>query len=337
MKKSIISFWTLVLVAGLFFPGCDHDTDEFDGPGLVDRFGPLSITRDFTANPGTVDFSAGEVVVFDAAFNKNINFQIEITGLESGAVKRIEAFGNELTAENATWDGGTTSLPFFKTEMCEAKLIILEDETLNQTASVEITGTKIYEGGLFTGFEENISPHVFFGNFEFEFTASTGVVTGDGMAAEGDAYYFFEGTDDVVPNFFVGLVEYQPSLNGETYVTFPTTVPEELYFNCFIRGNGGPHVIAVVQFAYDTNDNGVFDDGTDALFQLQGDYPVDWTGWRHINHTMADMGMTEEDLSKIVTIRVLLISNMNTQPNPPVPVSFGLDFITFTAGQPLEL
>ena len=101
--------------------------------------------------------------------------------------------------------------------------------------------------------------------------------------------------------------------------------------------DGGPHGIAVIQFVYDSNDSGAFEDGQDQTFQIDGDYPLGFEGWRHINHTMADIGMTEEEVSKIVAIRALLISDLNSQPDPPLQVDFGLDFLTFTSGGPLEL
>ncbi|MEL6657583.1 MAG: hypothetical protein AAFY36_18435 [Bacteroidota bacterium] len=331
-----ISIYSVLLLLTMVVWSCDHDTETFDGPNLVDRFGPFNILADLEVNRTTVDFGAGEDVRMTARFNKNVNFVIRITGMESGAVKTIEAFDSELNASNAIWDGGTTELPLFREEMCRIELIIPEENNLTQEAMVEIVSTRVYEGSLFTDFEDNPGTDIELGNFEFELTNETGRRS-DGTAAQGDWFYLFEGTDNVVGNFFVGLININSTITGNTYAPVPTTVPEDLWFNAFLYADGGPHGIAVIQFVYDSNDSGAFEDGQDQTFQVDGDYPLGFEGWRHINHTMADIGMTEEQVSKIVAIRALLISDMNSQPNPPLQVDFGLDFLTFTSGGPLEL
>lgn len=328
------TIWIFIVL--LTLSSCQHDTDAFDGPALVDRFGDFSFLDNFSSNRSSVDFAAGETVVFSARFNKRVNFVVRITGTESGAVREITGFDSELNASNATWSGGTSQLPFFREEMCTAELLVPEEEADIQTLDIEVTGRKVYEGSLVTGFEQPPLNHIELGNFEFEFSNNTGR-RNDGNAAEGDWYYYLEGTDNVVPNFFVGMIIIKPSIVGETYFPVPTTSPEDLYFNAFIQHDASPHTIAVIQFMYDTNNSGAFEDGIDAGFQISGDYPLNWVGWRHINHPMSALGMTEAQVSKIVAIRVLLISNNNTQPNPPLPVNFGIDFLTFTAGAPLAL
>ena len=332
-----LNLYTFSLCLLLFFSSsCEHDTDVFDGPNLVDRFGEFMVVSNLAVSQATVDFATGETVFFTAEFNKNVDWVIEITGTESGAVKRIEGFDREINASNSTWTGGTTDLPFFKAEACTVSLLVPEEPSFMNSAEVEVLSSKIYEGSLFTDFEGNVTPHIELGNFEFELTPASGVQ--DNIpAAQGDFYYLFEGTDNVVSNFFVGLANMSAGITGETYVPLPTTVPENLYFNCFMYADGGPHGIAVIQFAVDSNDSGAYEDGQDATFQVEGDFPLGWEGWQHINHPMSDVGISQEQLSKLVAIRFILISNMNAQPNPPLQVDFGVDFITFTADAPLEL
>ncbi len=335
IMKIISKYQLLLLLCGLFFAACEHETDTFDGPNLIDRFGEFALIEPLTLNRSTVDFGAGENVVLMAKFNKRINFTAVITGNESGAVKIIEGFDSELSSANAVWRGRTTELPFFRQENCTIELIIPEADSLTFTEQVEVVGTTTYEGSLYTGFEEEPSDNIFFGNFEFEFTANTRR-TNDGGAAEGDWYYYFEGTDNVVANFFTGLIDIKSSITGETYAPVPTTVPEDLYFNCFISADAGPHGIAVIQIVVDSNDSGEFEDGQDTAIPI-GDVNLDFIGWQHIFVNLGELGMTEEQVGKIVNIRALLISNMNTQPNPPLQVDYGLDFLIFTDGGPLEL
>lgn len=334
MLRTIPYFF--ILLAGLLLPGCSHDTDTFDGPNLVERFGEFQVLDEFASSRNSVDFAAGETVTFTARFNKRVNFIVRITGLESGAVKEISGFDSELNETNALWEGGTSVLPFFREEVCSVELLVPEEDLVSDDLEVEILARKVYDATLITDFETDPLDNIVFGNFEFELTNNTGR-RNDGNAAEGDWYYYFEGTDDVVSNFFVGLIDIKASIVGETYFPVPTSVPEDLYFNAFIQADGGLHGIAVIQFIYDSNDSGEFEDGVDASFQIEGDYPLNWVGWRHFHHPMSDVGMTPDQLSKIVAVRLLLISDMNSQPSPPLQVDYGIDFLNFTAGGPLKL
>lgn len=314
---------------------CDHETDIFDGPNLVDRFGDFTVLEPLMLDRTTVDFSSGETVAMTAKFNKTVAYDIVITGMESGAQRIIQDFASELTGENATWTGRTTNLPFFREENCLVELIVPEEDSLTLTAEVEVVGRRAYEGSLYTDFETDPLDDIFFGNFEFELTNNTGR-RDDGNAAEGNFYYLFEGTDDVVANFFCGLIDIKASITGQTYAPVPTTIPEDLFFNCFVYADGGPHGIAVIQIVWDSNGSGAFEDGTDAAIPI-GDLPLNWVGWQQVSVNLSELGMTEEQVSKIVNIRALLISDMNSQPNPPLQVDYGLDYLTFTAGKPLEL
>ncbi len=334
MKRINIFYLTMIfLVLGL--AGCKHEKETFDGPSLVDRFGPFRVVTDLEVSQPTVDFEGGETVFFTAQFNKNVEWVLEITGSVSGSVKIIEGFSNVLDASNATWDGGTTELPLFRNEVCNVTLMIPEEAEFMGTTTVETLSGKQYPGSIFTAFEEELSGvDVFVGNFEFELVA--GIRTGN--AAEGESYYIMEGTDNVVPNFFVGLVDFKATLTGNNYFQFPTTVPEDLFFNCFMLSDAGPHGLGIIDFWVDRNDNGTFEEGPDQNFRVPADYNLaTWEGWRQISHPMSETGITQEDLEKVVAIRLLLISDMNAQPNPPLQVDFGIDYMTFTAGGPLEL
>lgn len=336
MLKTGLAFSCFVWL--LFLSACDHDTENFDGPSLVNRFGEFMLIEPLTLSTNTVDFSAGESVSFGASFNKQVEWLVEIKGLTSGSTKIVEGFSNELTVANAVWDGGATTLPLFTTERCAIELIIPSADSLRFYDTLEVTGLKTYEGSLFTDFEEDLGSNLAFGNFEFEFTNQTGRRNNlpDG-AGQGDWAYYFEGTDQNNPNFFVGLIDISAQVTGETYVPLPTTDPEDVFFNAFLYSDGGPYGIAVIQFVFDSNDSGAFEDGQDQTFQLTGDFPLTGTGWRQISHPMSETGITESQLEKLVGLRILLISDMNSQPTPPLQVDYAIDFITFTQGGPLEL
>jgi len=330
MKKYI---WHILLLALGFTlaSGCNHVTDPFDGPDLNDRFGPFAFTEDLALSQSSVDFSTGQTTFITAAFSKNVNWVVRITGQESGAVKLIEGFSNRLEEENATWNGTTTDLPLFRDETCTVELIVPGEDSISQSVQVEVTGSRLYEGSVAIDFETNPGANLFLGNFEFDLTDRTGIQS-DIPAAQGSNYYLFEGSDAVVPNNFAGLIRIFPGVNGLTYFDMPTTVPESSYFNFMLYGDGAPNTIAVIQFFTDTNGDGEYTDGTDQSFEL-GAFNVDHGGWKLVSEPMATAGMSQAQLEQIVCIQVLLIHA--TQGGSEL-VRFGMDYLTFTQDQPLQ-
>ena len=79
---------------------------------------------------------------------------------------------------------------------------------------------------------------------------------------------------------------------------------------------------------------------TDMLHE-RADFPAGTTrytaGWRAVGIPLSETAITRAQAQEIVAVRVLLISDANAQPSPPLPVAFGIDYITFTAGAPLDL
>ncbi len=317
--------------------GCDHVTDPPDGPNLIDRFGPFEVVADLESDRDEVDFSVGQVVTFTAQFNKNIDWVITITGQSSGAVKRIEGFDRFVDEENAVWNGSTTDLPFFSAEMCEVILSVPEEE-YTDTVMVNVLGARIYPGVLAADFEENPGACIILGDFEFELTPASGRQE-DIPAGQGSFFYRLEGTDNEsggpTDNFFVGLAEVLPCLNGVTYYDVPTTIPENLFLNFMLRGRNSAYTRAIIGVAIDSNDSGDWNDGVDQVYEIVID-PL-YEGWRLQSANMGELGIPQEDLSKIVNIRLVLISLNNLQPSPREQVGFEVDFFTFTDGAPLEL
>ena len=324
----------LVLAVG----GCDHVTDP-DGPNLVDRFGPFNIVEPLSASAATADFAAGDAITFSARFNKQTDWVLEIVGQESGAVRRIEGSSNELNAQNARWTGRTTELPLFKDEPVTASLFF-PDEAGSDTTRVDLSvaSTRDYPGIVVADFEpgSTAASRVNVGNFEFEFRGAG--VSAEVPPGEGDGFFLFRGVEPPsggTRNFFVGLIDIVPRPTGD-YFAVPTTIPEDLFVNFFLYGYGTANTIAVVQLVADANGNGVFNDGTDTVFEIFNE-PVDFEGWRPFAVSFAEAGLTATQAQQIVSVRVLLISDDTNQPATPLQVEYGIDYITFTADGPLEL
>ncbi|MEM6327194.1 MAG: hypothetical protein AAF791_08755 [Bacteroidota bacterium] len=322
----------LVLAAGL--SGCDHFTDP-DGPNLTDRFGPFQLVEAVAADRATVDFAGGESVVFTAQFNKQTTWVLEIVGQESGAVRRIEGFSRELNADNARWSGRTTELPFFRPEDVVATLSFPDEPDANETTTqVSVQSARTYPGNVVTGFEQGDPGDIFLGNFEFDFDLSVTGVRTDPPAAEGNAFYRLRGTDATLNNFFVGLVRVT-SQNANGYFTVPTAIPEDLYLNAFLRNFDAENTIIILEVVVDANGNGRFDNNDSIIGS--GDIRLSEPGWTAFSRPISEFGLDEAQAQQIVAIRAVLISDNSAQPTPREPVDFGIDYITFTAGAPLEL
>jgi hypothetical protein len=147
MKKSIY----ILLFASLVYTSCKVD-DEFEGPSLIDLYGEFTLVNDLDITNRDVDFSTGETTTFTASFSKNVNWTLEVKGLQSGAIKRFEGFSNVIDASNATWTGTTTDLPMFRAEDCAVQLSIENvADTLHDTLTV--VGSKVYQGFVAADFE----------------------------------------------------------------------------------------------------------------------------------------------------------------------------------------
>ncbi|MGB3545146.1 hypothetical protein [Rubrivirga sp.] len=321
---------SLALLVAFGIAGCDHVTDV-EGPLLTDRFGDFSILDPLVASQSAVDFAAGESIVFTARFNKQTDWVLEIAGEQSGAVRRIEGFSAELTEANARWNGRTTDLPLFKDEPVSARLFF-PDEINSDTSFVDVAvlSPRSYPGSVVADFEGG--DDVTLGNFEFELQGSG--ISAEIPPAQGNGFYLFRGTDSVVSNFFVGLIDIRPP--SGSFFDVPTTVPEDLYINFFVYGFDTPNTIAVIQLIADNNGSGDFEDGQDTVFPF-GDIPVDFQGWQAFSKPLSELGLTQAQAAEIVAVRALLISDNNNQPSPPLEVEYGIDYITFTSGGPLEL
>lgn len=328
----------------ILLAGCDHATD-FDGPRLIDRFGDFSLLDPLTVNRTSVDFAAGESASFAARFNKQSNWVLEIVGQESGAIKRIEGFSSELTAENANWQGSTTELPLFKDEPVTASLFFPDDAVDTTRVELVVATPRTYPGSVIASFEG--SDRLSVSNPEFEFDPGFGI-SAEVPPAQGDGFYLMRGTDDVVVNnFFIGLITILPPAGANVF-TVPTTIADELYLNAFLRGFGTPNTIAVIEVVVDGNGTGRYEANGDRIIPLGADveFPnvgnIDFEGWQAYSEQASSFGkfgagITDAQTQQIVAVRVVLISDANAQPSPPRQVEFGVDYLTFTAGGPLEL
>jgi hypothetical protein len=335
MKNIFNTFAILLLLTS--FISCRKNTTEFDGPSINDIFSNFKLLENFKADRDSVNFTAGQKVIFTARFNKVVNWTITIKGATSKSVKEIKGTAKTIDASNATWDGSTSQFPMFTTEYCTATLTI-EDVTDTFTVSEKIIGTKKIDGFIVADFESGLKPGwVRFAqsgaNMDFQ-------IKTDSLAPEGKKYMNMAGT--VNWDWLIGLLDFPATAYGAAK-TFPlNTNPETVYFNCLVYGvpSVNPSLV-LFQFREDENGDGIVNANTDDEYDYQ--INVDWVGWKLISVKYKDMGYLVNGApatpkgnglhnpDKISKISMLHLAN----PNDGF-ASSKLDLIVFTENAPLQ-
>ncbi|MFN0276067.1 MAG: hypothetical protein ACKVPJ_10000 [Chitinophagales bacterium] len=260
MKKIFFSFAAIAL----FFVSCTTDDSIFDGPSLNDIYGEFAILDSLNISNSAVDFSSGQTIHCTAEFSKNVNWKIEITGGESGAIYSVEGFSRIIDATNSLWDGSATTLPMFRAENCTVQLTITgEVDTLS--GSVEILGAKDISGFILSDFEDVINPG--WAPFVQSGADMSFFITDATIAAQGTKYYDMGG--EVNWDWLIGLIDIPATAYGAA--TFPlSSNPNNVYFNVMLSKIPSiSNAIVLFQFKEDDNGDGTYTAGTEDLFSLE--------------------------------------------------------------------
>ncbi|MEN9348849.1 MAG: hypothetical protein RLZZ77_2360 [Bacteroidota bacterium] len=330
MKNKLIASFILV---GLL-AACKVD-DEFAGPSLNDLYGSFRVLQPLDISDREVDFAAGETTFFTAEFSKNVDWEVQVKGLTSGAVKRITGFDSNLNEANALWNGTTTSLPMFRVEDCAVQLTIAGvADTLRDTLSV--VSNRINEGLLLSDFENGFNPDwVPFvqsgANMTFNVVDATD-------AAQGNRYYDMGGT--VNWDWLIGMFDIPASAYGADHFQLNSN-PDNVYFNTFLfKPENISNSLVLFQFREDDDGDGVYTAGEEDMYSVQIDPSQD--GWQHLYYKYADLqtlvngapsaaignGLREPD--KLLQVSMLFLAN------PTSGYSQGyLDYMIFTENGPL--
>lgn len=317
------------------FSACDKDP-EFEGPSLVDLYGEFSVLSPLEVSNSNVNFAEGESTTFTALFSKNVNWTLRIQGQESGAIREITGFSNELDASNARWTGSTTILPMFREEACNVTLTFAnEPDTLTNNLTIE--AAKINEGLLLSDFEDGFPadwvPFVQSG-------ANMSFFVDEGPAAgQGNAYYDMGG--EVNWDYLIGMFDIPGSAYGED-PSFPlSSNPGNVYFNTLLYNPAGiTNAITLIQFREDDNGNGVYENNEDM-------WSIEVTGlsngWHHLSSRYSDiptlvngapaapLGNGVYEPQKLLTVSVLFLANPATGYSQNY-----IDYLIFTENGPLQ-
>lgn len=331
MKKYIL----LSAVASLFIWGCKKET-TYDGPSLNDMYGDFAVIHGLDISNRNVNFGAGQTTYFTAEFTKNVNWQLNVTGLSSGAVKQLSGFSNVLDASNALWNGTTTVLPMFHLEDCAVELIIPSvADTLRDTLT--IAGTRVNNGFVLADFESGMNPGwvpFIQSGANMNFAIQT-----NNSAAQGTRYYNMAGT--VSWDWLIGMIDMPASAYGSAHMPL-TSNASNLYFNSMIYKPAGiTNGLVLLQFREDDNGDGTFSEGTEDMYSIQVSLTTD--GWNQVSQRYEDIptlvngtaasplgnGLHEPD--KLLKVSVLFLAN----PSSGFSQS-AIDYLIFTEDAPLQ-
>jgi hypothetical protein len=334
--KKIITLSLLIAFTAPFV-SCERD-DTNEGPALTDLFAPFEFRDELSADRSSVDFSTGESVIFSASFNKQVEWQITITGQETGAQKIISGLSREIGANEAMWDGSTTNLPMFKDESCEVDLFIPSDSA-HSYFTVNVTGVKSNAGFVVADFESGslnpgwTSPFVQAGaNMSFNVTQTE-------VAGQGSYYYDMGG--EVNWDYLIGLVYMDADAYGADW--FPLSAnPEEVYFNFMLNvPDNITNAIVLFQLREDDNGDGTFDDANEDMYSLE--LKEFESGWQLISIKYSDLtalvngqpanpaGNKLHEPDKLTQIQLLFLADPTTGYSQAL-----LDYVIFTEGGPLK-
>lgn len=333
MKKI---FFTAIITS-LIAVSCNTDQATFDGPSLQDIYGEFFIVNGLAVNTNAVDFAAGQSLICTAEFSKNVNWKIEITGLESGALFTLEGFSRLLSGNDGKWDGSATTLPMFRNESCEVRLTILnEPDTLRDT--VTVLSTKPIVGFLLSDFESGWNAG--WGSFVQSGGDMSFNITDEVSAGQGTKYYDMGG--EVNWDYLIGLVDIPATAYGTT--TYPLNAnPNNVYFNVMLSKIAGlSNAIVLFQFREDDNGDGVYTDGAEDLFSIQVNL-TGQNGWQLLTNKYEDIptlingvpsaaignGIHEPD--KLLMVSVLMLAN----PATGYSQAF-MDLLIFTENAPFK-
>jgi hypothetical protein len=273
MKKISLILLALVLIAS-----CERST-ETEGPLLEDLYGDFTFLEGLASNSPNVDFPMDENIFFTAKFNINVDWEIHITGQNSGAHKIITGKSAEIDQTNGSWNGTTTNLPMFKNEPCQVILTVPKQLTPDSiphadTISVTVTVPKVQEGFVVTDFEEGLNQGF------IRFVQSGADMRFDTVrtARSPQGFAFYETSGNVTFADDLGNIRMPKSSFTDSDFVLSTN-DDIVYFNVFAKkGPDAVQDIYVFQFKEDDNGDGVFSFGSDDLheFVINSGLSQDW-------------------------------------------------------------
>jgi hypothetical protein len=264
MKKNYPVIFTLFSIMILL--SCKRDKFEpYFGPQACPGEG-FQISTAFNmskVDPATVNFFTGEALTFNAVFNSNALWKIEISGQSSHATKTFQGFSNVVSIN---WYGRSDTELFFADEKVTVKFFITCKEELTVIQSVNIKKADFSKDPnviIVSDFDSHLAPGWGYYNVSDPLyppvvgdTAICPVTNKPGFCStfkpspQGGRSLSYIGQVPISgggqKNIFAAYEVYPPNLN-----TFPNapTDPNQLWFN-FLGNSGSTPVKVIVSFRH---------------------------------------------------------------------------------------
>jgi hypothetical protein len=320
-----------ILAAVTVFSGSCKKPEQL-GPDIKGVYGPVNVTQPLAKSNGNPDFSTGETVYFNAAFENDAIWTLTIVGQTSGAVKTITGISSQLGAYNATWDGTADDAPSFLLENVTITLSF-QNSPITFTETLTIAGRKNLDAGgvLVADFSVNKS-YCVCGPPNPNGWPSDWPATGTAVTygiPDGNAYMSMSGTPwqgtPVTPYVdFMTIEAKNAQVNYGDY--FPLYAdPAKVYFNIMVYNTGTADTWLKVMII---EEGGVV---------RELDIRPDWTGWKLISKNYTELTTTSTAAgkpNKVTTVQFVLLSDAN--PLPGAAVSTAFDHVIFTHNKPYQ-
>lgn len=314
---------------------CQRDLEPA-GPQLSDLYGNFRVLEPLAQSATSVDFSTGQQAYFTARMSILSDWQIEIKGRTSGAVKRITGRSRAIDVTNASWAGETTDFPTFQAEECDVMLTFPgHTDTLRST--ITVTGKRVLDATVLDDFEDGRSP-----------LWTTFVQTGAEMKfaveatpplAEGTSYYRMGGT--VGWDWLKGMHGMSASAYNATTGFGLSADAANVYFNAIFKQKAGlSNGIVLLQFREDDNGNGTYTEGTEDMWAVEIRPGVAWK-MESLKYSdlatlvngapSSPLGNGVHEPHKLFRVDVLFLANPTSG-----YAECDMDLVAFTRNQPLR-
>lgn len=256
---------SLTVLAALMF-SCQQD-EKFAGKelrpasenfALLTDFKAATKTITFSTNPGTSSYFLDSAKVrFSAKFNEEVSWDVKVVGLTSGAVTKYSGVGSEITANEISWDGRSSGLPFFsQNEYVSAYLTILGHDSTYVVDSIKTTNSYSYHRKTRNGvkqividrFETSDPTYVCYKKVSLaaspdQADSQTEFIATTNMAMDGKQSYYMNGSDDNSNSWCGGinnenLIDFYLVSSTNELLIDSGVDPANLYFNLYIYGTG---------------------------------------------------------------------------------------------------
>lgn len=332
MKHSIYIFFAVLLLS------CTRDNPDFLGGSLNDQFGELVVLDSLAPNTSSFNFSLVSPRFFEAQWSKNLNWELNIVGQESGASKQFSGFDNKLDIENSSWDGSSSDFPSFRKESCDITLVLIDNaDTIQMVSTVNLSELKPTQDGVkvVADFEDGLPTNTIV--FE-QSGADFGIL--EGFAAKGSSYYKMGG---YVPyDYLLGSMKIPVDMQD-----FEGVSPLLLYFNMATIGGlqGEVPNNQFIKIVIRENDADNISQGETYSIEIN---PISWSNWQLFSLPYSDFTLENgvnnvQEPEKINQIEILCLScPAESAPDPNAPicaentdliVKTDIDFIAFTRNE----